>query len=93
MTRVLEHYNTGMVLPVSKVYIVSHHVGDTVIMIVALTEQCDAYKMAREYNKKHGEHCVFSYHGDFVECSMDGTPDYYTVTELNLNKLNKRMIR
>jgi hypothetical protein len=86
MGRVLEQYSSGMVLPVKHVYVVLSYEGDKADIVGVYTEQCDAYKLARQYNKKYGAHCIFTKDGDFVEYDMAGTPEYCEVEEHCLNR-------
>ena len=86
MGRVLEQYSNGMVLPVKYVYVVMSYKGEAGIVVGVYTEKCDAYKLARQYNKHYGANCLFTRDGDFVEYSMKGDPDYYDVEEHQLNK-------
>ena len=86
MGRVLEQYSNGMVLPVKYVYVVMNYKGEVGISVGVYTEKCDAYKLARQYNKHYGTNCIFTRDGDFVECDMKGDPDYYIVEEHQLNK-------
>lgn len=94
MSKILEHYDDGMVLPLKKVYLVLQTQAQADYKdfpIAVYTEKCDAYKVARALNKRYGQGYKFTPDWD-VDPEYDEEYDdthYYTVGEYKLNPNKK----
>lgn len=94
MSKILEHYDDGMVLPLEKVYLVLQTQAQADYRdypIAVYTEKCDAYKVARALNKQYGQGYKFTPDWD-VDPKCDEEYDdthYYTVGEYKLNPSKK----